>query len=87
MTGGPRSFAELTRMKHLCVTVAASLEAHQQIGAHYGLVQHVLLTSQLQELLCESILIEYCISYINANCHSGEIKQNSWMTMLLNKTI
>ena len=74
-------------MKHLCMTVAAPLEAHQQIGAHYGLVQHVLLTSQLQELTCKSILIEYCISYINTSCHSGEIKQNSWRTMLLNKTI
>ena len=74
-------------MKHLCMTVAAPLEAHQQIGAHYGLVQIVLLSSQPQEVFCDRILIEYFISYINISCHSGEIKQNSWRTMLLNKTI
>ena len=28
-------------MKHLYMTVAAPLEAHQQIAAHYGLAQHV----------------------------------------------
>lgn len=74
-------------MKHLCMTVADPLEAHRQIGAHHGLVQIVLLSSQLREVFCESILLKYNISYINTICHFGEIKQNSWKTMLLNKTI
>jgi hypothetical protein len=74
-------------MKHLCMAVAARPETHHQIGAHYGLVQYVLLSSPPQEIFYYSILLEYKISYINTICHFGEFKYKFWRTMLLNQTI